>query len=339
MNLSKTSRWMLIALIALVMALALVGCGGREEAATPAPQQAPGNLLLPRISIRVNEQGVPGVLGGLVSTDLVARALGQDPASLRVSPETVQKLMNAGVQHIELVTVGEGLYPFVNGQPMPYLTMDEQTRGSASKLLQLAGADDRIASAVQSALTNPLLSRTGVPIVIHFPVKPGEAEIPVRERRDLPKVDVAQARAAVTEQSIVAHMDVAVDQAGDLMVAGAKMSELQQAAQEAGVPVDLSGVRMNPTTVEQLQARGVNLLQLETEPEGLYVYVNGTKLPQVTWDEQRLKNAVALLSQLEPDSDAVPFVNFFLPYIQPADVELSLGLPGSEQVQPSPFMQ
>ena len=222
---------------------------------------------------------------------------------------------------------------------MPYLVLDDQTRESVGELLKLAGVEDKMATNVQNLLSNKVISRLGVPLVVKLPVPEGQAEIPVRGKGPVPLVNTDEARSAVTAPSLIAHVDVAVDDQGVPTIAGSSMSEMQDAFESAGLPVDLSGVRIDPATVSDLTGRGVHLIQLETQPEGLYLYVNGNRLPRVAYDQARLQNALDLYGKLQPESPNVPLLEFFGPYIQPADVELSVSLPGAEQTPPSPFVQ
>lgn len=319
--------------VLLVVALLLAGCGGKEE----EQQTKAGPVLLPSLTVKLSEQGAPTVLG--MKPELLSKLIGQDVSQFSVPADTVKQLMDAGVQHLEFVVAGNGLYIFVNGQPMPYLVLDQQTRQSVGELLKLAGVDDKMATNVQNLLNNKFISNLGVPLVVKLPVPAGQAEIPVRAKGAMPVVNTDEVRAAVTDTSLIAHLDVAVDDQGMPTIAGTPMSDMQGAFESAGLAVDLSGVRMDPATVADLTARGVHLVQLETEPEGLYLYVNGASLPRVAYDQTRLQNALALYAELQPDSPTLPLLAFLGPYLQPSDLELSLFLPGSEQVTPSSFVE
>jgi hypothetical protein len=329
----NTPRALAVIISVLFVALLLAGCGGGKE--EPEQPKNEGPFLLPSLSIKLNEEGAPTILG--IPPALLGRVV--DVNAFSVPADTVKQLMDAGVQHLELVVAGNGLYIFVNGQPMPYLVLDDQTRQGVGDLLKLAGVQDKMATNVQNLLNNNVISRLGVPLVVKLPVPEGQAEIPVRAKGPVPLVNTDEARSAVTAPSLFAHVDVAVDDQGVPTIAGTSMTEMQDAFASAELPVDLSTVRIDPATVSDLTARGVHLVQLETEPEGLYLYVNGNRLPRVAYDQARLQNTLDLVGKLQPDSPAVPLLEFFGPYIQPADVELSVALPGSEQTTPSPFVQ
>jgi sulfur carrier protein ThiS len=322
----------------LITALVLVGCGGREEEPEPEPQ-AKIPLLMPRFTVSLNDAGVPSILG--ISLESVGRLLRQDVSGLKVDPATVQMLKDAGIQNFEAVATAEGLYLYVNGQPVPYLALDEETRANVGNLLKLAGVQDGTSNLVQNLLNNNILSRVGVPVVIKLPVAAGASEAELRDSKTLPRVDTDEARASVDEKVLILHLDVALDEQGVPTIAGTSMTDFQGALNEAGLAADLSSVKVDPATIASLQAANVLLLQVETEPEGLYLNVNGQRLPRVAWDDERLRNALELYSSLEPDSPYLPLLQFFLPFIQPADVELGVTLPvpaGQEAPAAAPWV-
>ena len=182
----------------------------------------------------------------------------------------------------------------------------------------------------------------GLPIVLKFPVAEGTEEIDLRDAKVLLPVVIEDARAGVAERSIVAYVDVQFDENGMPTIAGAPVSEFQAALADAGMNVDLGGVRLDPAMLASLKGFNVHHLQVETEPEGMYLYLNGQRLPRIAWDQERLANALDLYSRLDPESPYLPVISFVLPYVQPADVELTLIFPpqgeGTGEV-PFPFIR
>ncbi len=332
------NRWLWVLVAMLIAAMALAGCGGRDQEPEPEPQgRTP--LLLPRFTVTLDDKGVPTVLG--VSLERLGSFLRQDFSGMSVSPDTVQMLKDAGIQNIEAVAAADGVYLFVNGQPVPYLALDEETRQNVGDLLKLAGVQDGTSNLAQNLLNNAIIGRVGVPVVIKLPVQPGAAEVELRDSRTLPAVDTNDARSKVSEKVLILHLDVALDEQGVPTIAGTSMNDFQAAFQEAGLPVDLSSARLDPATIASLQASNITVLQVETEPEGLYLHVNGQRLPRIAWDDVRLRNAVELYSSLEPDSPYLPLLQFLLPYIQPSDIELGVTLPapaGQQAPQPAPWI-
>lgn len=335
----RTATQRVLALAAMLIVLLVVAsCGGGKEP-EPEPQQPSMPLLMPRITVSLDEQGIPTVLG--IPMDRLGSLLRQDVSGLKMDPATVQKLQAAGVQTIEAVATAEGLYLYINGQPLPYLALDEETRAGVGDLLKLAGVQDNTAKLVQNLLNNKILSRTGAPVLIKLPVAPGVAEAGVRDTKTLPRVDTQQARASVAQKVLILHLDAALDEQGAPTIAGTSLTDLQGALMEAGIAADLSSARLNPATIASLQAANVALLQVETEPEGIYINVNGQRLPRLAWDDERLQNLAALYGGLEPDSPYLPLLHFLLPYIQGADVELGVTLPlaaGQQAPTPAPWV-
>lgn len=327
----------ILLVVLLIALLALAGCGGKEE--EPVQETAKKPFLLPRVTVNIAEDGSPKLFGIPVSR--VASLLGQDPAAYSLPADTLAMLENADIQSVELVIRGEGLVPFVNGKALPYIQLDQETRDNLGTLLKLAGVDDTTSSRLQTLLTNDIISKLGIPIVVRFPLASGATEAPLRDKDTLPLVNTEQERAGVTAPLLTAHIDVALDAAGVPTIAGSSMTEYQEAFRVAGIPVDLSSARLDPAVVASLAAADIQIVQAETEPDGLYLYLNGSMLPNVAWDQERIDNALALYSQLEPDSPYLPILRFLAPYIQPTDMELALFLPtppGGEPAVPRAFI-
>ncbi|MER2598858.1 MAG: hypothetical protein ABTQ73_05015 [Caldilineales bacterium] len=305
----------------LIITLLVAACGSQTDTQSNNQDKLP--LLMPRLTVNINEQGAPSVMG--ISLARAGSLIGQDLSGLAVDPALIERLSAAGVETIEAVATGEGVYLYTNGQPLPYLALDDATRQHVADLLKLARVEPNTANTVQSLLQNKIISRTGVPIVIKLPNAADDAAL--RDPKTLPRVDTAQVRAATTERVLILHFDLDVDQQGMLALAGSSTADLQGAMAVAGLPVDLSAVRMNPATVASLHEADIALLQIETEPEGLYLSLNGGRLPRVAWDEERLSNALLLFGQLEPNHPYLPLAQFLLPYLPAADIELGITLP------------
>lgn len=325
-------------IVLLISVLALASCGGKKEEKPQETAKKP--FLLPRLTVNITEDGSPKVFG--IPVAKVADILGQDPASFSLPADTLQMLENADIQSVELVIRGEGIVPFINGKALPYIELDQEARDNLATLLKLAGVDDSTANRLQKLLSNDIISKLGIPIVVRFPLAAGATAAPLRDKGALPLVDTEEQRSAVTAPLLIAHVDVALDAAGVPTIAGSSMTEYQQAFEVAGLPVDLSSARLDPALIASLAAADIQIVQAETEPEGLYLYLNGSMLPNVAWDQERIDNALALYSQLEPDSPYLPILRFLAPYIQPADMELALFLPtqaGGQPPAPRPFIK
>lgn len=330
MNRKTTSRGLCLALVLLLLMGLLAACGSRE----PEEEEPPAQL--PRISIYVDEQGVPKLFG--ISLATVANLFNTDLSGLYLPPDLVQRLSDGGVQHVELLLAAPGLFTFVNGEPLPYLAADDESWGNLTEVLESTSQDLGIAGWI---LKN-VVPRIGLPIALRLPVPAGEQEIPLREMRNVPRVDQDAARAGVTDTSIIAYADIELDSQGAPTISGTSLADLQLALQAAGIPVDLQSVRvLSPEQVAALRTANVQHVQVETEPEGVYLYVNGKRLPRIAWDDARLQNLLELYQDVEPDTPLLPLLGVVLPRVQPADVEMTLFLPtepGTNPVPVSPFI-
>lgn len=322
-------RWVFAALL-LLAALLLAGCAQRAE-----EQPEARIALLPRITITVDQEGYPRVFG--LSLGTVGRLLGQDFSAARVPPATLERLQAADIQHIELVMTRGGLAIFVNAKPMPYLAGDRTSLGNLGALLEAMGVSN--ARFIRWGLEN-IVGRVGLPIAIKFPVAPGNAEIPLADLKDLDLVNVEAVRGRTAMVPLRFYADIEADRQGVLRIAGFTIPQLQDAMKQAGFAADLSSLRLNPATVATLAGGGVQHLQIETEPEGIYLCFNGRPLPRLAWDEARMSNLIDLYAQLNPGSRTAEALRFFLPYLQPSDIEITLFLPRGDAalIAPCPFV-
>lgn len=309
-------RWIAGALLLVMVVVLLAGCGGREA------EQEEATSFLPRITINIDEEGYPKVIG--ISLATFGRLLRQDFSAVRVPPDLLAQLRKADIQHIELVMTKGGLMLFVNGKPMPYLAGDKETLQTLGETLE--ALDVANAKVIRWALDN-ILARVGLPVAVKFPVAAGKAEIPLVDLQALPLVDIEQTRTAAGSAPLILHADIAVDAFGKPTIAGFPLSQLQDGLNRAGIAADLSGVGLSPEMVATLTGADIQNLQVEIEPEGLYLCLDGRRLPPIAWDAERLSNLIDLYAQLSPDAPSLGALRFFAPYLQPSDIELTLQLP------------
>jgi hypothetical protein len=290
----------------------LAGC------AVPTAPGQETQPLLPRVTVSIDEQGTPSLLG--FSLDLVSSLIGQDLSAFSVPPELVQQLMAANIQHLEIVLTGDDIYLFANGQPLPYLSTTEESWQTLGELAALVGLP--IWSTLDS-IRNNVLSQFGVQLALQFPVAAGQEPIPLRDPSTLPAVDVEAVRAAAGEPGLVMHANVEVGPDGIASVLGLPIAQI------------------DPTLMATMMAAGIQHFQLETEPEGFYSYLNGQALPRLTWDAERVVNLLAVYEALYPTDPNASLLGVLGPAIQTSDLELTLFLPvqgDAPEVPTHPFV-
>lgn len=142
-------------------------------ALTPA-QEEPSAIVM--FEIRYDEQGVPSILG-ISARDLTA-LLGNAPLAL--APDYLRLVQANNIQHVQLRTKADGLHLFVNGTPLPNLVWDGTTLENAVEVYAQmnAAAPKEVLDLVKMLV--PLLGRTDVSIMVHFPLAPGAQPIPAK---------------------------------------------------------------------------------------------------------------------------------------------------------------
>jgi hypothetical protein len=297
----------------VVIALILAGCGGQAAQPTTGPTTSSGELFqvaLPRLVIDVDAEGNPSILG--ISPALLG-ALGVDVAGFKLPKDLVTQFTDAGVQHLEIASVGDRLMFFENAKPLPHLGW---TSDSLNRMLNFLGTMKvENAQAIQRIL--PLVTRLGLDVVLRFPRAAGEAEIPfvdtstVRNFQPTPTTDPA---------SLVAKFEVRFDDQGRAGMATLSPDDL--AALGVSAPIKLS-----PETLANFKDGNIQNMEVRTKPDGGYVYVNNEPLPRLIWDTQLLKNAVDLYSKLSPNAQMLPLIQQIAPYLDRADLDVLLRFP------------
>lgn len=144
--------------------------GPLPEAGTPAGQSVVAGLRL-----NFDADGTPSLAG--VSTKDISKATGMDLSAAAIPPETMAQLAQAGIQHITLRTLPDGLHIWTNDKPLPTVRWSEETLKSTADIAgQLSMVDPALASVLKQFV--PFANTLDVNIVLKFPTN-GAAEIPL----------------------------------------------------------------------------------------------------------------------------------------------------------------
>lgn len=294
------------ALSALVLAaLILTGCGGGN----------PFRLIFPRIFVEVDKEGFPTVAG--ISPAMLS-FFGVDPSLLKIDPATVGKLTDSNLQHIELLFRNDGLYWWANGKALVPLTWDDASFDNTKDLINRFVKLDEVTSGIVNNVLLPVVRSMEQNIIIRFPRKDGEAEIPLREMGGpLP------APGAAVDPSLIGGLRLTFDDAGMPSVAGVSFSEIEKLA-----GADLSAAKLPLDTVQQMKDAGIQHATIRTTPEGIKIWANDKSLPTLRWSEETLINTADTLASLELIEPALgAAIKQILPYLNRADIDLVLKFP------------
>ncbi|MCO6452973.1 MAG: hypothetical protein J5I90_19470 [Caldilineales bacterium] len=148
--------------------------------AAPASEEAGPTIALAKVHMNFDENGVPSVLS--VSTRDLESALGVSMRQAELPPATIQQMMDAGIQHLTLRMLPNGMYIWVNDNPLPNVVWSDQYLQNASDVygqLYYTPAYETVRTAVASLL--PFINNIDGEVVLMFP-HPGVDAIPIPNR-------------------------------------------------------------------------------------------------------------------------------------------------------------
>ena len=283
----------------LALTLALSGCSARAGAGetaviAPLTDQLGGAPLLadlPALVITYNGAGEPSIgstpLGDL--QPLVPPAL---LSQLTVGQAAIDRLVKAGIQHIQVSNTPSGLRILVNGQPLPTLVWDAKSLDTLLQLLQ------PIEPSAVAALGNLLDTTTnlGAGVVVQLPVPPGTAAIPlfVTGEGSNAAAAVAAQQAFVTRAGTpVVQIPVKYADDGTWTVQGLTDTEWQALT---GLPFGY--VRLNPELVAGAVNAGINQVIIWTDRDGIHVTLGERELPYLRWGDGGIQTLIDLAMRL-----------------------------------------
>jgi hypothetical protein len=297
----------------VVFAVILAGCGGQGVQPSTGPTTSSGELFqiaLPRLVIDVDAEGNPSILG--ISPALLS-AVGVDVAGFKLPQDLVDSMTKAGVQHLEIASVGDRLMFFANGKPLPHLGW---TQDSMNRMLSVMNTL-KVENAQTISRILPLITRLGLDVVLRFPRDPATAEIPfvdtatVRNFQPTPTTDPASA---------VVKFEMKFDDNGEAGMMTLSAEDLKSLGMG-------SLAQLSPEALANLQGGDIQNAEVRTKPDGAYIYVNNQPLPRLIWDTQLLANMVDFYSKVSPDAQMLPLIKQIAPYLDRMDLDVLLRFP------------
>ncbi len=140
----------------------------------PVASTPPASVVL-HFEVKYDQSGTPGILG-ITATQL--RSNGVNLGATNLSPEAISVLQRHNIQNLELRSRADGLFVFVNGQPLPNIAWDDNSLANAAAVYQQMNSQNF--SGIAQML--PFVDKGDVAILIHFPVPQGVAVMPAMLR-------------------------------------------------------------------------------------------------------------------------------------------------------------
>jgi hypothetical protein len=142
--------------------------------AEPEPATGAPSLAL-QVEVTYDEAGVPSFLG--IPPEEIQGLFGGQ--RLALDPRIIERAQANNIQRIEVRSKGDGLWIYVNGNPMPPIRWDKQTLGNAIDVwvAMNPGMSPVVANTVRTLA--PYFSNADLSITLQFPLAPGAEPIPV----------------------------------------------------------------------------------------------------------------------------------------------------------------
>ena len=237
---------------------------------------------LTKIPVEINEDGTLSVFGLPAGADAV------------IDPETLAKLQEANIQHLDLNINEAGIEVVVNGKKLPLIGWTDE---SLQTLADIAGQTAEMSPDLIETLLNMVRS-TGIQASITLPVAPGERRI------DVPaEVDTTMTPPDLGDMvPPTIHAVAKFDKNGEL-------KEFGGLSADALAALGVSGIALPPDAMATLNDLGAQNIEIKSEPNKLIVYLDGAEALTINNDAESLANALDLaapfLGEDSPLSDPV----------------------------------
>ena len=325
------------AVLLIIAALILSGCAPRSGAGSSAMMADSDELFidLPAIVIDFASDGSPSI-GGMSVEDMSATSNMDMSAlsTLAIPADWIHYFTATNIQHMEVNNGADGISLMVNGQPIPSLMWDE------GSLVATAAIVERFNFMVIPTFNKvlPLVQNLGISVILRFPVMAGADMIPMMVEGDGSAADMAK---MAQEEFLAAvgappkiNLPVMYNADGSW-----SLGDLTDTEWSSLTNVPLQALRLESGLIFALSTAGVSSMTLATDPTGIHISINGTKLPYLSWGSGEVQHMLALSQQMGllagsgamvsmADMDAVlSMIEALLPIIQVADVSISIHLP------------
>lgn len=135
-----------------------------------SPSSAPASAVV-KFEIKYDENGVPGILG-ISAADLAAMGI---QAPLALHPAYLDLLKRNNIQNMELRGKNDGLFLYINGEPLPNIVWDDTFLNNAADAYAQMNPQSPYIQVAKTIL--PLVSKADIAVMVHFPVAEGQKPI------------------------------------------------------------------------------------------------------------------------------------------------------------------
>jgi len=134
------------------------------------PSSEPASAIV-QFEVKYDENGVPGILG-ITAADLAAMGIS---APLALHPAYVALLQQNNIQTMELRGKSDGVFLYINGQPLPNIVWDDTFLNNAVGLYTQMNPQSPYIDIAKTVV--PLMNKADIAIMVHFPIAAGQTPI------------------------------------------------------------------------------------------------------------------------------------------------------------------
>lgn len=281
--------------IALIVSLVLVACGGGTSGSTW--------FNLPSIKLVMRENGTANLYGFNLNQVIL-------------QPAMIQQFQSADIQRVEARIGYNGIHVYLNGEDMPYVAWDAEKTENLQEVVRSL-PPTVLPNAEQIANYLPWLRKIGLGVRLDMPGSRG-ADIP-RWRGET----------TVTEEVVdeptlgpIVIASLVFDENGEAYVEGVPLSQLESALGMAMPQL------LDANTLALLDAIGVETVRIETQPNGIDLFLNDEPMPGIAYDSARLESTLAFAGAFVQDPQMADMLNQIVPLLPGADITAVVSFTG-----------
>jgi len=141
--------------------------------AAAVPEEAPASAII-RFEVMYDHSGIPSILG-ISAQDLLAMGIN---LPLALHPGSLRTIQSNNIQHLELRGKADGLFVYMNGNPLPNLVWDNDLLSGAADLYAQMNPSSPYIELAKALLPN--IDNVDIDILVHFPLAAGATPIPAQ---------------------------------------------------------------------------------------------------------------------------------------------------------------
>lgn len=287
-------RFVRLLVIALIVSLALGACGGGTSGSTW--------FNLPSVKLEMRDNGTASLYGFSLNRVIL-------------QPAMIQSLQGAGIQRLEARIGYNGIHVYTNGEDLPYVSWDATSTENLQEVLA-ALPPSVLPNGAMIARYLPWLRKIG--LGVRFELPPGTGDFP----RWTGETSVTPEQPTETTIGPITIASLVFDPNGEAIIEGIPVSQIEQMTGSA-IPLQLDA-----NTMALLSSIGAESVKIETQPNGINVYMNDEPLPGVAYDTARLNELMPLVNAFVADPATQELIAQVLPLLPGAEVTVLVSFTG-----------